>query len=82
MWRNDSQRKLRLISKLTASQTGKQIVTIQTLHNIPGSKCKQTIKFGQSNSIYNRNIFLQITYRKWGRRLMPGLILFFENVVF
>ena len=37
----------RLISKFTASQTGKQIMTIHTLHKISRSKGCQTMKFGQ-----------------------------------
>ena len=40
-------RKLGLTSRFMTSQTGKQIIIIHMLHNIPRSKGKQTIRFGQ-----------------------------------
>ena len=40
-------RRLRLISKLMKSKTGKQVITIHILLNISGSKGNQTMKYGQ-----------------------------------
>ena len=40
-------KKLRLISKIMASPTGKQIILINILPNISRSKANHTTKFGQ-----------------------------------
>ena len=44
MWKNSLIRKPRLILRFTLSQTGQQIMTIQTMLNIPRSKDNQALK--------------------------------------
>ena len=55
--KNSLIRKLRLISKVMASQTGKQIIHI--LPNISSVEGNQTVKFGQLMKYITRNIFLK-----------------------
>ena len=50
--------KLRLISELMTSLTGKRIITIYILPNISRSKGNQATKFGQLIKYNVRNIFL------------------------
>ena len=57
-------RKLRIISKFMTSQTGQQIIAIHILTNIPRSKEKQGMKFGQLIEYNVRNFFLQISCKK------------------
>ena len=55
-------KKARLISKCTTSQTGKLMVTIPLLSNISRSKSNQGTKFGQL-MIYNvRNISFRLLF--------------------
>ena len=58
MWENGLMRKLRYISKLMTSQTGKQTITINILTGISMSKGNQTINLGQLIEYNMRNIFL------------------------
>ena len=60
-------RRMRLISKFTTSQAGWQTIGIHILPNISRGKGSRTMKFGQL-IWYNRNILLQKSCRKWGRR--------------
>ena len=64
MQKNDLIRKIRLISKFTTSQPGKQTIAIHILHHIPRSKRNQTMKFGQLIEYNMRNIFL----KKWSAK--------------
>ena len=52
-------RNLCVFSKLMASQTGQQVITIDILPNISRSNGKQTMKFGQLVEYNTRNIFLE-----------------------
>ena len=52
------------------SQTRQQIITIQILSNISRSNDSQTIKFGLLIE-YNRDIFLEKSYTKFGREASP-----------
>ena len=54
------------------SQPGLQTIAIYILPNYSQSKHNQTMKFGQLIE-YNRNIFLQKSYRKWGRETSSKL---------
>ena len=49
------------------SQTRQWIMAIHILFNISRRKDNQAMKFGQSIKISLRNIFLQKSYKKWGR---------------
>ena len=60
-------RKTRLISNFLMSQHIYYNVTIHILSNISQSKGNQTLKFGQIIEYSDRNIFLQILWRKRGR---------------
>ena len=60
-------RKLRLISKLYTSQTGKKIIKINIQPNIIRSKGNQTKKFGQLIECSMRNIFLEKSDTKYSR---------------
>ena len=53
------------------SQTGQQIITIQTLSNITRSKGNQTMKFDQLIECNMRNIFLGKSYTKCGGEASP-----------
>ena len=70
-------RKLRLISKIMASQTGQQNITIHILSNISRSKGNQTMKFGQLIEYNMRNIFLEKSYTKCDGEAKPRAI--YEN---
>ena len=50
------------------SQTGKQIITIHILPNISRKKGNQTMKFSQLIEYNIRNIFLEKSFRKCGRK--------------
>ena len=54
--------------KFMTSYTGKQIIEINILPNISRSKGNLAIKFGQLIDYNVRNIFLQISCRKLGRK--------------
>ena len=64
-------RKLRLISKCVASQTGEQIIAIHILPNISISKGKEAIKLGQLIEYNKKNIFLGKSYTKCGGKTSP-----------
>ena len=61
------------------SQTGQQVITIHILTNISRSKDNQTIKFGQLIKYSVKNIFLQISLRKWGRDASSWLLFAFQK---
>ena len=67
-------RKLRLISKIMASQTGQWNITIHILPNISRSKGHQTMKFGQLIEHNMRNIFLEKSYTKCDGEAKPRAI--------
>ena len=46
------------------SQSGKQIIAMQILHNISRSKGNQTMKFGELTEYNLRNIFLEKLFTK------------------
>ena len=64
-------RKIKLISKFTTSQPGKQTIAIHILPNISRSKGNQAMKFGQSIEFNMRNIFSEKSYTKYGRETIP-----------
>ena len=64
-------RKIRLISKLTKSQLGKQTIAIHILPNISRSKANQTTKFGQLIGYNTRNIFLEKSDTRYGGGTIP-----------
>ena len=64
MYKNDLIRKLRLISKFTTSQLGKQTIAIHILPNISRSNGNQTMKFGQLIEYNMKNTFLEKSYTK------------------
>ena len=57
-------RKLRSISKIMTSSTGKQKFTIHILPDISRSKSNQAIRFGQLIEYNVRNIFLEKSLTK------------------
>ena len=79
VWKMAWLNRLNLTSKFMTSQPGFQAIPILILPNISQSKGSQTIKFGQLTEYNKRNIFLQVLCRKWGRRLVPDLFLFFRK---
>ena len=79
VWKMAWLNRLKLTSKFMTSQPGFQAIPILILPNISQSKGSQTIKFGQLTEHNKRNIFLQVLCRKWGRRLVPDLFLFFRK---
>ena len=79
VWKMAWLNRLKLTSKFMTSQPGFQAIPILILPNISQSKGSQTIKFGQLTEYNKRNIFLQVLCRKWGRRLVPDLFLFFRK---
>ena len=60
MQKNSLIRKLWLISKFIASQTGQEIISIHRLFNISRSKGNQIMKFGQLIEYSMTSIFLEI----------------------
>ena len=71
MYENGLMRKLTLISKFMASQTGQQIIAIHILLDISRSKGNQTMKFGLLVDYNMRNIFLEKSYTKCGEEASP-----------
>ena len=57
---------MRLISKFTTSQPGKQTIAIHILPDISRSKGNQAMKFGQLIEYNTRNIFLEKSCTKYG----------------
>ena len=82
-------RKLRIVSKLMMSQTGKQIIAIHILPNIPRSNLSQylnqTIKFVQYIFAYNVTwevfSFKNHAQNETGK-LVLDLFLFFDNALY
>ena len=64
-------RKIILISKSIASHPGYQTVVIHILTNISRSKDNQVMKFGQLIEYIIRNIFLEKSFTKCGRKTFP-----------
>ena len=62
--KNSLIRKLWLISKFKASQTGQQIITINILPNISRNKDNKANKFCHLIKFRMRNFFLRKSYRK------------------
>ena len=71
MYKSGLIRKVRLISKFTTSQPGKQTIAIHILTNISRSKGNQTMKFGQLIEYDMRTIFLEKSFSKCGRETIP-----------
>ena len=61
-------KKAKINFKIMTSETEQQIITIHTLPNISRTKGNQSIKFGQLIKCNERNIFLNKSCRKWGRK--------------
>ena len=65
------------------SQPGLQTIAIHILPDIPQSKGKQKMKWGQLIEYNKSNILLQFFYNyaeNEARRLVPDLFLFFKKV--
>ena len=54
------------------SQSGKQVIAIHTLFNIPRNKGNKTVKFGQLIEYNMRNIFSEKSYTKCGGETIPS----------
>ena len=67
--------KIRLISKFTTSQPGKQTIEIHILPNIARSKDNQIMKFGQLLEYNIRNIFLKKHTQNVGEKLCSDPLL-------
>ena len=61
------------------SQTGNQTITTHILPNISQSKSNQIMKFDQLTGYNKRNIFLQKSCRKCGRKAGPRSIFVFQK---
>ena len=66
MSKNGFIRKIRLVSKFTASQLCLQTIAIHILTNIPRSKDNKVMKFGQLIDYNMRNILLENSCTKCG----------------
>ena len=66
MSKNGFVRKIRLVSKFTASQLCLQTIAIHILTNIPRSKDNKVMKFGQLIDYNMRNILLENSCTKCG----------------
>ena len=64
-------KKTSLISKIVASQPGKQTIAIQISFNISRSKGNQTMKFDQLIEYNMSNIFVEKLCKKYGRKAIP-----------
>ena len=62
--KNSLIRRISLISKFMASQSGKETIIIHVLPNISRSKDKKTLKSCQVLKCYKENVFLQMLCRK------------------
>ena len=69
--KNDSIRKINLISKSMTSQPGEQTIAIHILPNISRSKSNQAMKFGQLIEYNMRNIFVEKSYTKCAGETIP-----------
>ena len=72
-------KKIWLTSKFIMSQPGKQTIAIHILNNISRSKNNQVMEFGQLVECNTRNIFLEKSYTKCGRELIPNPFLKNKN---
>ena len=79
MKKNNLMRKVRLTSKFMTPKTGEQITAIHVLSNISGSKGNQIVKRGQSIKHNLRNIYLQKSCRKYGRKTSSKPFSVFEK---
>ena len=71
MLKNDLIKKLRLISKLLMSSTGKQLTTIHILPKILKNKDDQKPKFGLLVEYKIENISLKTLHTKYGGETSP-----------
>ena len=71
MYKNGLIRKIRLILKFMASQSGQQTIAIHILPDISRSKGNQTMKFGQLIEYNMRNIFVEKSYTKFAGETIP-----------
>ena len=69
--KNDSIKKIRLISKSMSSQPGEQTIAIHVLASIPRSKGNQAIKLDQLTEYNMSNIFVQKSYTKFTGETIP-----------
>ena len=67
-------RKITLISKFMTSPPCQQRIRLHILLNISRIKGKQTMKFSQLIEYNHRNIFLQKSWRNWGRKSRSRLL--------
>ena len=66
-------RKMRLISNFLTSQPGKRTNVVHILLNISRRKDNETLKFGQLIECNMRNVFLEKSYAKCGRKTISRL---------
>ena len=71
MQKNGLMRKIRMISKLITSQTGKQTIAIHILPNISGGTDNLTMKFGQLIEYNVRKVFLEKSFTKYIGETIP-----------
>ena len=69
--KNDSIRKIRLISKSMTSQPGKQTIAFHILPNISRSKGNHAMKLGQLIEYNMRNIFVEKSFTKSTGETIP-----------
>ena len=63
------------------SQAGLQTITLHILPSISQSKGNQAMIFGQLIEYDKRNIFLQKSWRKWGRETSSSLLFVFKKAL-
>ena len=73
---------MRVNSKFMTSQAGLQTITLHILPSISRSKGNQAMKFGQFIECNKRNIFLQKTWRKWGRETSSSPLFVFKKALY
>ena len=71
MYKNGLIRKIKLVSKFTTAQPGKQTIAIHTFPNISRIKGNQTMRFAQLIEYDVRNTFLEKSYIKCGGETIP-----------
>ena len=79
--KNSFIKKISLFSKFMTSQPGNQTISILILPNISRSKSNHTIKIGQVIEHNDRKIFLQKSFRKWGKETSSRLLFVFQKNV-
>ena len=70
MYKSRLIRKIMLILKFMASQTGSQTIAVYILLNISRSKGKQTMKLDQLIEYTMRNIFVEKSCTKFARQII------------